>query len=222
MGCFCAYFCIVTIIQRGHVQMMRDYLVLLMMSCAGFLLGSVLFAYLIPKVVCHMDITKVSADGNPGTSNVCRYCGKKIGILTGILEYGKGFFPVAIGYALIDREAVGGWLGILVAAPVLGHMFSVFHRGRGGIGIAPMCGTLIASFLFTKLALYVVVLYAIAKFGLKFKYQCERTRFVFLSFLIGIQFLEKNMVYRLTYGILSALVLSKTAVRKAQGHVLAL
>ena len=42
---------------------------------AGYLSGSVLYAYLIPKQFCHVDIRTLSDDGNPGTANAFKYAG---------------------------------------------------------------------------------------------------------------------------------------------------
>ncbi len=97
----------------------------IIISIGGYLLGSVLFAKWLPRVVCGIDIEAVSEDGNPGTSNVLKYCGTPLGIVTGICELGKGFAPVAIAEALIPMDVRTPLFGLVIASGILGHMFSL-------------------------------------------------------------------------------------------------
>lgn len=60
----------------------------------GYLLGSILFAYVLPKLTRHIDIREMSEDGNPGTYNAFRYGGVICGICVLLLELLKGFLPV--------------------------------------------------------------------------------------------------------------------------------
>lgn len=60
----------------------------------GFCLGSILFAYEIPRMVKHVDIRQISEDGNPGTFNAFAAAGVGWGILVLLAELLKGFFPV--------------------------------------------------------------------------------------------------------------------------------
>lgn len=57
----------------------------------GYLLGSILFAYVLPKLTRHIDIREMSEDGNPGTYNAFRYGGTVCGICVLLLELLKGF-----------------------------------------------------------------------------------------------------------------------------------
>ena len=63
----------------------------------GFVLGSTLFAYLIPKLLKNIDICTLPDDHNPGVSNAFMYGGFLCGILSLICELAKGFIPVYIG-----------------------------------------------------------------------------------------------------------------------------
>ena len=56
----------------------------------GYLLGSILFAYVLPKLTRHIDIREMSEDGNPGTYNAFRYGGTVCGILSLIHIYAAG------------------------------------------------------------------------------------------------------------------------------------
>ena len=60
----------------------------------GFVLGSTLFAYWIPKLLKNIDICTLPDDHNPGVSNAFMYGGFLCGILSLICELAKGFIPV--------------------------------------------------------------------------------------------------------------------------------
>lgn len=191
-------------------------------SIIGFLSGSVLYAKLIPRLMCKVDICQVSEDGNPGTANVFKYCGKKCGILTSILEFAKGFFPVAVSHGILGVNVNSGIFGLVILAPVLGHMFSLFNHFDGGIGIAPLFGTLIAIYPFTVLLILLVLAYVFGKYVIKFKDRNNRTFFVFIVFGIATFLLEQIVVVKYTYSLLSVLILGrkKKSLTKRQNVVL--
>ena len=62
----------------------------------GYLSGSILYAYLLPKYICHIDIMKDSDDHNPGTFNAFALAGTQVGILVIALELLKGFLPMDV------------------------------------------------------------------------------------------------------------------------------
>lgn len=185
------------------------YLNIIFVCMIGFLSGSILYAKILPQVIYGVDITKISEDGNPGTSNVFKYCGKKCGILTSVLEFAKGFFPVLLGNCIVNVEQSKKLFGLIIIAPVLGHIFSFFNGGNGGIGIAPTCGTLIAVFLRCRLLIVLTSIYAVAKFILKFKHQYQRTLFVFGTFMLAIVLMQPLDIYRQAYLILSIIICGK-------------
>jgi len=82
-----------------------------------------------------VDITKVGS-GNPGASNISRTFGKPWGVLVFVLDGLKGAIPGAVGLLIDDRRVA--WA--MVTAAVLGHMFPVTRRFRGGKGVATMSG----------------------------------------------------------------------------------
>lgn len=178
-------------------------------SVLGFLSGSVLYAKLLPKLFYDIDIVACSEDGNPGTSNVFKYCGKKCGILTGILEFAKGFFPVALGNNMINIQESGSLFGFIILAPVLGHMFSVFHHWNGGMGVAPTFGTLIAVFLQCRMLIVLTGLYAVGRFAIKFRHQYQRTLAVFGCFAAAALLLEPSEPYRTTYFLIGCTICVK-------------
>ena len=90
----------------------------------GYLLGSILFAYVLPKLTRHIDIREMSEDGNPGTYNAFRYGGAVCGTCVLLLELLKGFLPVW----LCERTA--GLQSLWFAACVGTRLFHLSPRAR--------------------------------------------------------------------------------------------
>ncbi|MGZ4722903.1 MAG: glycerol-3-phosphate 1-O-acyltransferase PlsY [Ilumatobacteraceae bacterium] len=90
--------------------------------------------------------------GNPGASNVARVLGRKWGALVFGLDALKGAIPALIGLALDTR--LGAY--VLVSAAVLGHMYPVTRRFRGGKGVATMGGAMLVLHPITSLILLAV------------------------------------------------------------------
>ncbi len=107
----------------------------------GYLSGSVLYAYLIPKYLCHVDVTKKSRDGNPGAANAFLYAGIPTGICVILLELAKGFFPVYWAARVLDPKNL--MFAAVMAAPVVGHAFPFWQLRRGGKAIAVSFGVLL-------------------------------------------------------------------------------
>ena len=87
--------------------------------------------------------------GNPGASNVARVLGSRWGALVFGLDALKGAVPALVGLALDTRP--GAY--ILVSAAVLGHMYPVIRRFRGGKGVATMGGAMAVLHPITSLIL---------------------------------------------------------------------
>ena len=77
-----------------------------------------------------------SGSGNPGATNVLRLVGRRAGILVLLADFSKGSIAAAIGL-LIDDTSLGltCWL-----ASVLGHVFPITRKFRGGKGVATGAG----------------------------------------------------------------------------------
>lgn len=77
--------------------------------------------------------------GNPGASNVTRALGWRKGMWVYVLDAGKGALAAGLGLAL-DGRPLAYWCG---AAAIVGHMFPVFRRFKGGKGVATGSGVLL-------------------------------------------------------------------------------
>jgi len=106
----------------------------------SYLLGAVPFGYIIYFLSERRDI-RTEGSGNIGATNVLRTKGKAAGLATLVLDVLKGAAPILIGSHLFDNPVIplaGG------TAAVLGHMFPVYLKFRGGKGVATTAGVILA------------------------------------------------------------------------------
>ncbi|MBJ7369704.1 MAG: glycerol-3-phosphate acyltransferase [Ilumatobacteraceae bacterium] len=98
-----------------------------------------------------LDITHIGS-GNPGTSNIARAMGWKYGALVFVMDAGKGSIATAIGVFISDRR-----LGYLCGAvAIIGHMFPVQRKFKGGKGVATGAGIIFVMYFFVMLLLSVL------------------------------------------------------------------
>jgi glycerol-3-phosphate acyltransferase PlsY len=111
----------------------------LLVILLGYLLGSIPFGYLIPKIY-NVDIRRAGS-GNIGATNVLRTLGPLAGVIVFTLDLAKGAAPVILAQQVTNNH----WLIVSAgAAAILGHTFSVFMKFKGGRGAATGLGVLLA------------------------------------------------------------------------------
>lgn len=120
--------------------MTRNILYLL----TAYLSGSILYARIWGRLLCHKDITAGVEDQNPGTTNAFKEGSMLCGILTLLCDLTKGFLPVWLYTKNTGQPDI--LLALMLAAPVAGHIFPVFYHFRGGKGIAVSFGCLLGLF----------------------------------------------------------------------------
>jgi len=109
-------------------------------TALGYLLGSIPFGLLLTRVAGLGDIRAIGS-GNIGATNVLRTGRKGLAAATLLLDALKGAAAVLIAAALAGRDAaLSAGLGA-----VLGHLFPVWLRFKGGKGVATSYGVLIAA-----------------------------------------------------------------------------
>ena len=122
----------------------------------GYLLGSIPCGFLIVRLTAGADIRR-QGSGNIGATNVFRKS-RWAGIGTLVLDGGKGFLAVLIARWMGGDPA---WQAIAALAAILGHVFTVWLRFRGGKGVATGCGAYLAicpAAVVTTLAVFAVTL----------------------------------------------------------------
>jgi acyl phosphate:glycerol-3-phosphate acyltransferase len=121
---------------------MNTLLVSLACGLAGYMVGSIPFGFLIVKLVKGIDI-RDQGSGRTGGTNVFRVAGFPAGMITALLDVGKGAITVLLVRQFVHDTQ--GWAEALAGAGVvLGHNASVFLGFRGGAGGATSVGTAIA------------------------------------------------------------------------------
>jgi glycerol-3-phosphate acyltransferase PlsY len=115
----------------------------------SYLIGGIPFGYLIGRWR-GIDIFQ-HGSGNIGATNVGRVLGRRIGILVFLLDFAKGAVPALAGLKMRDLfspeavgslavEGLGVWAGL---AALLGHLFSIYLRFKGGKGVATAAGVVV-------------------------------------------------------------------------------
>ena len=120
------------------------YIVLIVFS---YLIGNISFARIL-SAIKKEDITK-KGSGNPGTINMIRTYGIKFGGLTLLLDVCKGAIPSLIGYFIFggkDNELFS-LIGLYMCglSTIVGHVYPVFFKFKGGKGIACTLGVFLVA-----------------------------------------------------------------------------
>jgi glycerol-3-phosphate acyltransferase PlsY len=127
----------------------------IVIAVAAYFLGSIPTGYLLVRIFRRQDIRSMGS-GNIGATNVLRFGGKGLGIVTFILDVLKGSTAVWLGGAL------GAWLmpavpvrdaqALAALFAVLGHMFTCWLHFRGGKGVATGFGVFLVASPWAALA----------------------------------------------------------------------
>ena len=130
---------------------------ILILTIICYLLGSIPFAYLVPKLFGFGDIRKIGS-GNPGTTNVLRTGNKLLAIFVLIFDTLKGFIPLFyfknyysfenIILLQIQPEII---IYLICSFAIIGHIFPVWLKFKGGKGVATFIGYLFGANYFLAL-----------------------------------------------------------------------
>lgn len=149
--------------------------VLLIVAAVSYLLGSIPFGYLLVRAFRGEDI-RLSGSGNIGATNVARSGAKGLGALTLLLDTSKGISAVGLASVLARSpyNLCGDFRSFPCIPPlrlmaiaglfaVLGHLFPIWLKFKGGKGVATALG--VFAILFPKavliaLAIFIIVLAA--------------------------------------------------------------
>lgn len=134
-----------------------EYVLLILVS---YFIGNISWARILSKKN-NGDITK-SGSGNPGSMNMLRTYGAKLGVMTLILDTIKGVIPALGGMLLFKYTGLDQNVGLYVAglSAVLGHMFPAIYKFKGGKGVATSMGVfMVANPLWLLIAFVVGFVY---------------------------------------------------------------
>ncbi len=132
--------------------MIQTYIVV---AIIAYLLGSIPFGLILTRVFLGTDVRKIGS-GNIGATNVMRTGSKKLGIATLILDAAKGYAAVFIAMRIAssahskmpgiasDPTPFYVSVGLAAVCAMLGHIFPVWLKFRGGKGVATGVGVFLA------------------------------------------------------------------------------
>ncbi|HLZ00170.1 MAG TPA: glycerol-3-phosphate 1-O-acyltransferase PlsY [Candidatus Angelobacter sp.] len=138
-------------------------------AVVAYLLGSIPFGYLLVKIFRGQDI-RLTGSGNIGATNVARSGAKGLGIATLLLDAAKGLLAVWFASALAQSSfntcgstpclPAKELMSLAALFAVLGHVFTVWLKFRGGKGVATALGTFVLLYpraVLICLAVFVVI-----------------------------------------------------------------
>jgi acyl phosphate:glycerol-3-phosphate acyltransferase len=150
---------------------------LLWILLVAYLVGSFPTGYLLVRLFLHKDIRDIGS-GNIGTTNVIRTGAKGLGAATFVLDIFKGSLAVLLCDYLVNRvygTCCNHRFSVLIAlCAVLGHIFPVWLRFKGGKGVATAFGVFLVISPWAALAAFGIFILAIAI-----------TRYVSLGSILG-------------------------------------
>ena len=147
---------------------------LLILIPLAYFLGAIPFGLLV-GFAKGIDV-RTAGSGNIGATNVARLLGKKFFFLVFFLDFMKSFAPMAMASWIVWHIPLAErtwqiyflWLAVGLAA-VLGHMFSIFLRFKGGKGVATSAGVMLGLIpYYTWPGLIGVVVFLIAFFATRY------------------------------------------------------
>ena len=135
-----------------------DIIIVILFS---YLSGSIPFGLILTKIFGDQDIRNIGS-GNIGATNVLRTGNKFLAALTLVLDILKGYIPV-----IIAQEYFPGLIQLSCLLALLGHIFPVWLKFKGGKGVATYLGILLALsiplgllFMFTWLTVSLIFRYS--------------------------------------------------------------
>jgi len=140
---------------------MNSYLIA---AAVGYLLGSIPFGYLLVRIFTGDDV-RASGSGNIGATNVGRKS-PALGVATLLLDAAKGLAAVLVARALFGGPHPQLIMTTAAFFAVLGHLFPVWLKFRGGKGVATSLGAFIL--LTPKSILCMTVLFLIVAVAFRY------------------------------------------------------
>ena len=128
---------------------------IVLIAIAAYLLGSIPVGYVLVRLFRHQDIRSVGS-GNIGATNVLRSGGKGLGAATFLLDMLKGCSAVwlggFLGALLLPATPMRSAQALAALCAVLGHMFPIWLRFKGGKGVATGFGVFLVAAPWAALA----------------------------------------------------------------------
>lgn len=174
----------------------------------GYLSGSLLFARYSGILLGKKRITDQSDDGNPGTFNAFAHGGFWCGVFTLIGDCLKGFLPVWC-YFHADAPSDTLAVALVLAAPVVGHLYPVFHRFRGGKGVAVTFGVLLGLLPRIAPVLVLAIVFILTSTVIRISPHYHRTWITYIVTALILLFVVRDGAIRLGFVLITVVIVGK-------------
>ena len=169
-----------------------------------YFFGSIPFAYILPKIFGLGDIRKLGS-GNVGATNVLRAGNKLLAIIVLAFDIIKGFVPLFVLKNYYHNELSEIIILFIGSAAILGHIFPIWLKFKGGKGVATYIGFLFAiNYIFGIIFIITWLLIAFLK---KYSSLASITSLVLLPLFVMLFSYEKQIIYLLI--LINLIIISK-------------
>ena len=159
-----------------------------------YFFGSIPFAYILPKIFGLGDIRNLGS-GNVGATNVLRAGNKLLAIIVLAFDIIKGFVPLFVLKNYYHNELSEIIILFIGSAAILGHIFPIWLKFKGGKGVATYIGFLFAiNYIFGIIFIITWLLIAFLK---KYSSLASITSLVLLPLFVMLFSYEKQIIYLL-------------------------
>ena len=128
----------------------------------AYLVGGIPFGLIIVRLMTGADV-RASGSGNIGATNVLRTTGRLAGVLTLLLDVGKGF--ACVWLASVMTGGSEAWMSAAAFAVMAGHAFPIWLQFRGGKAVATCVGAFLYLTPLPVLAVTILFVLLIASTG---------------------------------------------------------
>lgn len=115
----------------------------LVLLLVAYLLGAIPTSLWVGRAVYRVDLRR-EGSGNLGATNALRVLGLRAALPVVLVDVGKGWLPAWLFPRLDGAEAAAAWALAYGGMAIVGHVFSVWARFRGGKGVATSTGVFLA------------------------------------------------------------------------------
>ena len=169
-----------------------------------YFFGSIPFAYILPKIFGLGDIRNLGS-GNVGATNVLRAGNKLLAIIVLAFDIIKGFTPLFVLKNYYHNELSEIIILFIGSAAILGHIFPIWLKFKGGKGVATYIGFLFAiNYIFGIIFIITWLLIAFLK---KYSSLASITSLVLLPLFVMLFSYEKQIIYLLI--LINLIIISK-------------
>ena len=175
----------------------------------AYFFGSLNSSILFSKIL-KLEDPREYGSKNPGATNILRSGNKTLALATLIFDMFKGFLPVFVALFFIEDQI---YIQIIGLCSILGHIFPIYYKFKGGKGVATSFGVILAfdiilgficlltwlitAFLFRYSALSAIVSFALLPIYTWFSYEKIITTSLFLILAIIVIYMHKTNIKNL-------------------------